>query len=140
MGEQTVRTPWHLWVVGGISLLWNGFGSLDFTMSALARDAWFSALGVGEEIAAQVSALPGWMWGVWMLGVYGGLAGAILLLVRRRLAVQAFAVSLFGAAVSAVHGYLLSGEPAQPLSAIIVVLAGLQLWYAWAMTKKAVLR
>lgn len=137
---MTVKTPWHLWVVGGLGVLWNGFGATDFTLSLLARDAWFAALKVPAEVAAQVAGLPGWMWVVWMLGVYGGLAGAVSLLLRRKLAVPAFAVSLFGAAVSAFHGYALSGEPPQPLPGIIAVLAGLQLWYAHVQTKKGVLR
>ena len=28
-----MKTPWHLWVVGVVSLLWNGFGGYDFIMS-----------------------------------------------------------------------------------------------------------
>ena len=27
------KTPWHLWLVGVVSLLWNGFGGYDFIMS-----------------------------------------------------------------------------------------------------------
>lgn len=27
--------PIHLWAVGGLAVLWNGFGALDYTMSQL---------------------------------------------------------------------------------------------------------
>ena len=30
MDSMTRSTPWHLWVVGVVSLLWNGFGAYDF--------------------------------------------------------------------------------------------------------------
>jgi hypothetical protein len=29
------KTPWHLWVVGILSLLWNAFGGYDYTMTQL---------------------------------------------------------------------------------------------------------
>ena len=32
--SMTKSTPWHLWVVGVVSLLWNAFGGYDFIMSA----------------------------------------------------------------------------------------------------------
>ena len=30
---QTPKTPWHLWVVGVLSLLWNMIGAFDFYMT-----------------------------------------------------------------------------------------------------------
>ena len=31
MNSMTVKTPWHLWVVGVLALLWNGFGAYDLS-------------------------------------------------------------------------------------------------------------
>lgn len=42
--------------------------------------------------------LPAWTWVAWCIGVFGGLLGAVLLLMRRRFAVWAFVVSFFAAA------------------------------------------
>ena len=43
--------PWHLWVVGVLSLLWNAFGATDFVMTMLNRDAWFDMMtSVGPEL------------------------------------------------------------------------------------------
>src|SRR3546814_7159427 len=33
--NTTVKTPWHLWVVGVLSLLWNAVGAFDYTMTKL---------------------------------------------------------------------------------------------------------
>jgi hypothetical protein len=30
---QSAKAPWHLWVVGVVSLLWNSVGALDFVMT-----------------------------------------------------------------------------------------------------------
>ena len=27
------RTPWHVWLVGVLSLLWNAYGGYDFIMT-----------------------------------------------------------------------------------------------------------
>lgn len=136
------KTPWHLWLVGVLSLLWNGFGATDFTMTTVARDAWFAMMGMTTEQITQFEALPSWMWAAWALGVYGGLVGSVLLLVRRRLAVAAFAVSLLGAAGGLLYQAVLAppGGPGAMMPAIITVIAAFLFWYAGAMAKRGVLR
>ncbi|MCW1381526.1 hypothetical protein OLX02_01695 [Novosphingobium sp. KCTC 2891] len=86
--------PAHLWVVGTISLLWNAFGCLDYLQTQLGM------VQMPPEVAAYVAGLPGWLTGFWALGVWGSLVGSILLLLRSRHAVTAFALSLLGLAVS----------------------------------------
>lgn len=142
MATGTTKTPWHLWVVGLLSLLWNGFGATDFTMTVAIRDAWFKAVGMMAAQAAQFDALPTWMWGAWVIGVYGAIIGSVLLLIRRRWAVQAFGLSLLGAAASLFYHAVLAGPggPGAVFPAVIVLIAALLLWYAWVMAKKGVLR
>lgn len=136
------KTPWHLWVVGVISLLWNGFGATDFTMTVAARDAWFAMMGMTAPQIAQFDALPGWMWIAWAFGVYGAIIGSLLLLLRRKLAVQAFGLSILGALASLIYHAFLAGPggPGPIFPAVIVVIAAFLLWYAWTMAKKGVLR
>jgi hypothetical protein len=31
--NRQVTTPWHLWIVGVFSLLWNGMGAFDYGMT-----------------------------------------------------------------------------------------------------------
>ena len=33
MTGMTVKTPWHLWVVGVVAVLFNGVGVFDYVMS-----------------------------------------------------------------------------------------------------------
>jgi hypothetical protein len=40
--------------------------------------------------------MPAWMTGVWAIGVWGALAGSVLLLLRSKWAVHVFAASLAG--------------------------------------------
>jgi hypothetical protein len=145
-GSARGATPWHLWAVGLIAVLWNGYGAFDYTMSNLQGDAWLRAAGMTEAQISYFNAMPAWMTAVWAVGVWGGLLGAILLLARRRLALPVFLISLAAFLFSLVYTFLLS-EGAQVMGQMamimnLVILAGCVFfaWYAWAMTKRGLLR
>lgn len=139
------RTPVHLWIVGILALLWNAFGCYDYVMTMTADEAWLSQF-TAEQIAYW-EALPAWLNGFWAVGVWGGLAGAVLLLVRSRYAVWAFALSLLGIVVSFGYQFLATEMPAgmdegaMAIMPWIIFAVGLfLLWYSWSMDKKGVLR
>jgi hypothetical protein len=138
-------TPVHLWIVGILALLWNAFGCYDYVMTMTGDEAWLSQF-TAEQIAYW-EALPGWLTAFWAIGVWGGLAGAILLLMRSRYAVWAFALSVLGIVVS--FGYQLLAtempagmdEGAMAIMPWVIMAVGLfLLWYSWSMDKKGVLR
>ena len=148
MNDMTVRTPWHLWVVGVVSLLWNAFGGYDFIMTTTRGDAYMTEMGMTQPMIDYFNAMPTWMYGPWILGVWGAVLGSILLLLRNRLAVWAFAASLVGAVLSLVYGQIISPMPELPpemammsyMPWIITVIAAFLAWYAWTMKKRGVLR
>jgi hypothetical protein len=144
---MTVRTPWHLWVVGIVSLLWNGFGAFDFVNTTTRGEAYMREMKFDQAMIDYFIAMPNWMYVPWILGVWGALLGSILLLLRNRLAVPVFALSLLGAVVSLVYGQFINPPPLSPEMAamkwmpyVITAIALFLLWYAWAMRKKGVLR
>jgi hypothetical protein len=103
----TVRTPWHFWLVGGLSLLWNLGGAYDYLMTQTHNDAYLAAFSAEQR--AFFDSYPVWMVVAWAFGVWGAVAGSLLLLLRSRYAVTAFAVSLAGLAVSSLWQFALSG-------------------------------
>lgn len=139
-------TPWHLWLVGGVSLLWNAFGGYDFVMSVTQGETYWRASGMTDAMIAYFNAMPTWMYVPWVLGVWGAVAGSTLLLMRNKLAVPAFGLSLLGAVGSLAYGF---ANPMPPLpeamammsymSYVIVLIAAFLAWYAWTMSKKGVL-
>ena len=144
---MTVKTPWHLWVVGVISLLWNGFGGYDFIQTTTRGEAYFRESGFDQAMIDYFNAIPNWVYVPWTLGVWGGVLGSLLLLLRSKWAVPVFALSLLGALVNVVHGKMDPMPPLPPEMAamaympyVIVVIALFLLWYAWAQRKKGVLR
>jgi hypothetical protein len=140
------KTPWHLWVVGVVAVLWNVMGVADFTLTQLKSEAWLK--GFTPEQREYIYSFPLWSLIAWGAGVYGGFIGSILLLVRSRWAVAVFRVSLAGAIVTSIytHGFTdwdkVSGGSAGAVifSAVIVLIAVLLWFYARAMTRRGVLR
>ncbi len=72
------RSPWHLWLVGTLSLLWNGFGTFDFFATVTHLAPYMSQFP--QAMLNYLATLPPWMWIVWFIGVVGGFAGSVLLL------------------------------------------------------------
>lgn len=123
---EPARAPAHLWAIGVISLLWNSFGCYNYVMTML-RDPEMMAATPPATIA-YLDSLPSWLTAFWALGVWGSLAGSILLLARSRHAVAAFALSLLGLAVS--QGYqMLTDRPAE-MSGTAMAIFTLVIWGA----------
>jgi hypothetical protein len=144
---MTTRTPWHLWLVGGLSLLWNGYGGYDFVRTVTQGEAYWRASGMNDAMIAYYNAMPAWMYGPWAVGVWGAVAGSILLLLRSRFAVHVFVLSLLGALGSLIYGQMnpMPGLPPEMavmayMGYVIALIAAFLAWYAWTMEKKGVLR
>ena len=138
------RTPAHLWIVGILSLLWNAFGCFDYWMTETGNAAYLSQFPA--DMLAYIDSLPAWTTAFWALGVWGGLIGAILLLMRNRYAVWAYAASLVGAVVGLGYQMFMTTMPASMTEGmmgampwVIIAVAAFQLWYAWSEEKKGVL-
>ena len=142
---QTVRTPWHLWVVGVLALLWNSFGCVDYFMTQTRMDEWFAQMGMTAAQVDYFKAMPMWTHGAWAIGVWGGALGAILLLLRRKLALPVFLASFLGWLAGAIYAFALSdGMQAMgsmwPMQVVIGAACLFFIWYARMMSKKGVLR
>lgn len=145
--STTAKTPWHLWAVGVVSLLWNAFGAYDFINTTTRGEAYMSDMGFDQAMIDYFTTMPNWMYVPWTLGVWGALIGSVLLLLRKRFAVEAFGLSLIGAVVSLVYGLVVAPPPLAPEMAamklmpfVIVLIALLLFGYARAMRKRGVLR
>lgn len=141
---QTPRTPWHLWIVGGLALLWNAFGAFDYSMTQ-SRNAAYMA-GFTPEQLAFLYGMPALVRSAWAVGVWGGVAGSLLLLLRRRMAVWVYLASIVGVVTLHVHNYVLSDGLSVAgdafsliLAAVIAIVALLLFAYASVMRRRGVL-
>lgn len=140
-----VRTPAHLWIVGIAATLWNAMGCFDYVMTQTAN-AWYLSMFT-EAQRAYFESFPAWMEGAWAVGVWGGLLGSLLLLMRSRHSIILFALSLLGLAASTVYQYVMTSPPPDMMStsmlvmtAVIWVVAIFLFFYARRMHSAGVLR
>ena len=139
------RVPLHLWIIGVVALLWNAVGAYDYLMTQTRNEAYMSQFT--PEQLDYFYGFPAWVVATWAIAVWGGVLGSILLLLRRRLAVPVFAVSLAAMVITTIYNYALSGGhqvmggpgPLLFSIAIFLVSVGL-LFYARAMAARGVLR
>ena len=146
----SARTPVHLWIVGILATLWNGFGCVDYLMTRLRNTDYLTSAMPGVDpnaFLAWIDAFPIYAHIGWGMGVWLGLLGSILLLMRSRWAVWSYALSLLGAVLSL--GYQIALAP--PLAGMtggfnavmpyVIILVAIALFlYARAQAAKGLLR
>ena len=144
LDRRAPSRPVHLWVVGILSLLWNSFGAFDYLATHMQLD--FYVAQFTEQQRAYFESFPSWFVAAWAFGVWGALAGSIGLLLARRWAVWAFAVSLAGLAVNTLYSFGLSdgaevmGTAGAVMTALIWVVAIALLAYSVRQKNRGVLR
>ena len=142
--EEVPATPIHLWFVGGVALLWNAMGAMDYVMVEMKHEGYMSEFT--PEQVEFVTSYPMWMVSMWALAVWGGVLGSILLLMRKPLATKVFLVSWVTMVVTTFYNYVISnglevfGTPAHlTFSAIIFLVALGLVFYSRAMERRGVL-
>lgn len=141
-----MKTPWHLWVIGVVALLWTSGGAFDYVMTVTKNPSYMWQFT--PEQLDFFYGFPTWVMFCWALAVWAAILGAVLLLLRSGHAVLAFAMSLFGLVGNMVYLFALSetsyleivGPGALWFSLAIAVVAILLYLYARQMRQAGVLR
>jgi len=133
-----------------VSLLWNSFGCYDYLMTRMRNTDYLSSAmpGVDPKLMLDyVDSFPMIAQAGWGLGVWGALLGSILLLIRSRHAVLAFALSFLGMILSLGYQLVLAPPPpelnqgAMAYMPYLIILVGVALlYYSHVQKKKGVLR
>ena len=134
MTDSPVKAPWHVWLIGVVALLFNSIGVFDFVMSRVQGAEYQASAGMTPAQIDHYQAMPGWMTAVWAIGVFGAFAASILLLLRNKLALPVFVVSLAAFLVSLLYTYVLTGGGAvmgQQMAIMSAVIAGLLVFFIW---------
>ena len=137
------KTPIHLWIVGVVALLWNLMGAFDYLATQTRMESYMA--NFTEEQLEYFYGFPAWMVACWAFAVWGALAGAIGLLLRKRWAVWMFGISLIGMILTTIYNFGLSngaeimGTGAVIFTAIIWVVAIFLLLYSRRLAKQGVL-
>ena len=143
-GTKTPGRPWHLWLIGIIGGLWSSMGVLSFFLTQMKVEAVMSRFPPQQR--EYFESFPLWAVAFWAIGVFGGVIGCLLLLLKNRLVFPVLLASVIGAIVFNLGGLFLLGgmevmreTGALGLTVFPVVFAAFLAYYARAMSKKGVL-
>jgi len=141
--SKALAAPKHLWIIGIITLLWNMIGAFDYLMTQTENESYMAKFEPSQ--LDYFYNFPTWLVVFWALAVWGSVIGSILLLLRKRLAVQVFMVSFASMVITAIYNFGFSngmevmGSTGLVFTVVIFFVA-LGLWlYARAMHLRGVL-
>jgi len=142
--SSRTKAPWHLWVIGIIALLWNAMGAVDYFLSQTKNEAYMSMF-TPEQLEFFYS-FPSWSVALWAIAVWGGLLGCILLLLRKKLAVSVFLVSMICMVINTIYIYaftngmeVMGGPFELAFSAAIFIVAVFLYFYSKNMRARNIL-
>ena len=141
---RTPGRPWHLWLIGIIGGLWSSIGALSFLLTQMNVEAVMSRFPPQQR--EYFASFPLWADAFWAIGVFGGVIGCLLLLLRHRFAFNFLLASVIGAIVTNLGGlFLLGGMKVMgetsdlALTVFPIVVGAFLAYYAHAMRKRGVL-
>lgn len=100
------KAPWHLYAVGLLTLVWNGYGASQWYMQAMKVRSYYAQMTL--EQVQFLQAQPIWVEVLFGVGVWTGVLGALMLLLRRKLAFNAFVASLIAVVANTVYMQVVS--------------------------------
>ncbi|QMU65168.1 MAG: hypothetical protein GKR88_13280 [Flavobacteriaceae bacterium] len=120
--------------IGIIALIWNGIGVNAYIQQAYQTDS-FKATYTEEQLETIYN-MPAWATAAFAIAVFGGFLGALLLLLKRKLATPIFILSFVGIIVQMIYNLFIAKAievygPGAIVMLILVVLIGVFLiWYS----------
>lgn len=135
--------PAWYWVVAVLGLLWEGMGCFSYLAQVGMMGAKMGQMPA--EHAEVWKATPVWVWCAFAVAASVGLAGALLLLLRHRLARAALALSLLAAIVQFGWAYLAAGAArtgagGAVLPLCIIAVGAFLVWFAGMSAARGWLR
>lgn len=100
------ETPWHVWVVGVLALLWNAGGAFDYVMTQ-TKNAGYTA-SFSDAQWAFFDTMPLWAEAAWTVAIWTSVIGSALILFRSKYAEPVFLASLIAMTISFFHNIVLS--------------------------------
>jgi hypothetical protein len=144
MTEQAIKTKTPIWlmVTAGLGVLWNAYGLYQFIGSFSQTKESLMTVGMTAAQAELYLSLPVWITVVFAVGVVGGMAGSVALLMKKAIAYPIFTASLVG------YIFLFAGDfyygvfdniPSQLAILIVVVAIAAALLAATAVARRKAL-
>ena len=134
------KLPVWFWIVGVLALLWNLMGLGAFATESLVIPT------LPEDQQELFRVRPSWVYAAYAVAVIAGTLGCILLLMKRKLAIIVFILSLLGVLAQQCYVFFMSdsfkvmGNGAMVLPILILIIAIALIFYSIKLNAKGWLR
>lgn len=130
------------WVIGIAALLWNILGVGAYLAQAYMPEEALTLLSEGEQ--NYYTNYPSWATASFAIGVFGGLLGCIALLMRKKITIILFTLSLLGVLGQQVYNFFIQedvelGAVAMIGPIFIIIVAFFLMWYSKAQKANGIL-
>ena len=141
MQSNRASAPVWFWIIAGAALVWNIVGVLSFVGFATMTPDAIAEKPVAEQ--ALLANTPVWSTIAFAIGVFGGVFGCVFLLLKKKLAIPFFIVSLI--AVIAQFSYWLfmtdsiavyGAQNAFTMPVLVTAIAVALIWFAMSAKRK----
>lgn len=135
------KAPMSFWIIGAVFLVWNLLGLFFYYMQVTMTPEVMAA-NFNEAQQAWMTNEPAWATSAYAIAVTAGVIGAVLMLLRKALALPLFVVSFAAVIVQDFHAFILSdwqtvwGNSALYLPTVVFIICIFEIWYTWSSKAK----
>lgn len=132
------------WIISVLALLWNAMGVMAFVMMRrITTEQLVEQYGQG--FADLFATKPAWAVGSFAVAVFAGLIASIALLLRKKLALPLFVVSLVGVIIHDIWGIMVGtlsviGTFDKVMTLAVVVIGVFLIWFSKKKIAAGILR
>ncbi len=128
------------WIFSIIAIIWNTMGVNAYLQQACKTDS-FKAMYTEQQLDLIANA-PAWSTAAFAIAVFGGFLGALLLILRKKLAYSVFILSTIAAFIQMYYNFVIIdsvavyGPGATIMPIMIIVFAFAEIMYSKYASKK----
>ena len=129
------RKPTNLfWLISSLALIWNLIGVFNYLTQAFMTDEILASLPQDQQLMYQE--VPAWVTAAFAVAVFSGTIGAVLMLLKKKIATTFFILSFIGIISQMSYGLLINentdsyGPMGLLMPLMIISIGGYLIWYS----------
>ena len=129
------RKPTNLfWLISTLALIWNLIGIFNYLTQAFMTDEILASLPQDQQLMYQE--VPAWVTAAFAVAVFSGTIGAVLMLLKKKIATTFFILSFIGIISQMSYGLLINentdsyGPMGLLMPLMIISIGGYLIWYS----------
>ncbi len=140
MTTAQLRTPKWFWIASVFLLIWNLMGILNFFQHLTITEEVLQAMPENQRVL--YSDFPLWTKFAFALAVFGGTAGSLALLLKKKIAHPLFIASLVGVIAQMSHSISIAQEMGDDgnwiiiMTVLLIVIGTLAIWISKYSSQK----